>query len=91
MTPTTTDDIRVTMDRFLFAVYEEQRRGGYATRVGLDTLAALLSVSAPLTEKIAQFLEREGLLELDQDLVDLTVEGILRAESIQRDTTPPRA
>ncbi|MDB4932708.1 MAG: hypothetical protein JWM10_5192 [Myxococcaceae bacterium] len=85
MAATAPDDIRVTMDRFLVATYDEQRAHGHATRVGLDTLAASLAVTPALIEKIAQYLEREGLLEFEQDLVDLTVEGILRAESIARD------
>lgn len=85
MSKTAPDDLRKTLDRFLVALYDEQRRTGYEARVGLDTLATSLSVTPSLTEKIAQYLEREGLLELDQELVDLTVEGILRAESIARD------
>jgi Mn-dependent DtxR family transcriptional regulator len=79
------DDIRVTMDRFLIATYDEQRAHGYAARVGLDALTAALALAPALVEKIAQYLEREGLLEFEQDMVDLTVEGILRAESIARD------
>ena len=91
MTPTTPDDIRLTMDRFLLIVYREQRPSGYAVRVGLDTLAVALAVTPELTAKIAQYLEREGLLELEQELVDLTIEGILRSESIARDAArPPR-
>lgn len=78
------DDIRETMDRFLLALYETQRVSGYADRVGLDELASSLAVSSALTEKIAHYFEREGLLDLEHELVDLTVEGILRAESIAR-------
>ena len=89
MTTSATDDIRLTMDRFLTIVYREQRQSGYAVRVGLDTLAVALAVTPALAAKIAQYLEREGLLELEQELVDLTIEGILRSESIGRDAARP--
>lgn len=78
------DDIRETMDRFLLALYEAQRASGHADRVALDELATSLAVSSALTVKIAHYLEREGLLDFEHELVDLTVEGILRAESIAR-------
>lgn len=85
MTTPGPDDIRKTMDRFLLALYESQRASGYADRVGLAELATSLSVTPALTEKIAHYLEREGLLDFEHELLDLTVEGILRAESIARD------
>lgn len=90
MTTTGPDDIRLTMDRFLLALYEAQRASGYADRVGLAALAGTLSVTPALTEKIAHYLEREGLLDFEHELVDLTVEGILRAESIARDALGKR-
>jgi Mn-dependent DtxR family transcriptional regulator len=85
MPATAPDDLRVTMDRFLVVTYDEQRANGYAVRIGLDTLSVALAITPALVGKIAQYLEREGLLEFEHDLVDLTVEGILRAESIARD------
>lgn len=79
------DDIRETMDRFIAALYERQRAESYRAAVELDAFAVGLGVVDRLATKIALYLEREGFLEFDKDAVDLTVEGILRAEGILRE------
>lgn len=77
-------DIRVTLDRFLGMAYDKSREGGYAARLHVEALSAELGIAPKLGEKIANYLETQGLLNYDSQAVDLTVEGILKAEEIRR-------
>ncbi|MFO0604072.1 MAG: hypothetical protein U0324_12900 [Polyangiales bacterium] len=78
------DDMRDTIDEFLVAVVRHARGKGYAEAAPAAEVAAGLGIPGPLGRKVAEFLEREGLVDYEDQNVDPTVEGILRAESIER-------
>lgn len=78
------DDVRDTIDRFLVAAYERGQKAEWAQSAATDAIASELGVPPALAKKVADFLEREGLVDHEDQAVDLTVEGILRAESILR-------
>ena len=77
-------DIRVTLDRFLGMAYDKSREAAYSTRLPVEALSAELGIAPKLGEKVANYLETQGLLNYDSQAVDLTVEGILKAEEIRR-------
>lgn len=74
--------IRSQIDRFLEIVYAQAQRSGYAEMITLGEIVAQSGMPFRLVEKISRYLEREGLLEYGQRAVDLTVEGIMRVESL---------
>lgn len=78
------DDLRKTLDRFLTTLYASQRKNDHALPLDLSVMTVEVAIPAALTEKIARYLEHEGYLEFEKDQVDLTVEGILKAEAILR-------
>jgi len=64
--------------------YDKSREAAYATRLPVEALSAELGIAPKLGEKVASYLETQGLLNYDSQAVDLTVEGILKAEEIRR-------
>jgi Mn-dependent DtxR family transcriptional regulator len=77
-------DTRVTIDRFLVLTYEQANLSEHAAPLPLATLAAQLQIPPKLAEKIADFLERTGLVNYDDQAVDLTIEGMLKVEELMR-------
>jgi Mn-dependent DtxR family transcriptional regulator len=86
-------DVRATLDRFLLAAYDHAEDTSHASPIATDDLAERLSISPDFAEKIATFLESEGLLDYDNQAVDITIQGMLRAESLLNPppTKPPPA
>lgn len=82
MTAAPTSDVRTALDRFLLAAYEHAEATAHASPLPTDDLAKQLSIAPPLAEKIATFLEAEGLLDYDNQAVDITIKGMLRAEAL---------
>lgn len=78
-------DMRETLDRFLVVTYERAKLGAYEAPVSVAQVAADMGVPLALATKIARFFEHEGLVDYDDQAVDITVEGILRAETILRE------
>jgi Mn-dependent DtxR family transcriptional regulator len=77
-------DVRVVLDKFLLATYQHAEATNHESPIATDDLAKKLGISDPFAEKIATFLESEGLLDYDNQAVDITIEGMLRAESLLR-------
>ena len=75
-------DVRVVLDKFLLATYEHAKATNHESAIPTDEVAKKLGISEPFAEKVATFLESEGLLE--NQAVDITIEGMLRAESLLR-------
>lgn len=83
-------DVRVLLDKFLLATYEHGQTTAHESPIKTDDLAKQLAISAPFAEKVATFLESEGLLDYDNQAVDITIEGMLRAESLLRPRPPKK-
>jgi hypothetical protein len=81
---TASGDIRKTLDAFLLAALRASEELDHERPVALDELARAVGIGPHLAEKIATFLEGEGLVDYDDQAIDITVEGILRAEDILR-------
>jgi Mn-dependent DtxR family transcriptional regulator len=77
-------DVREVLDKFLLATYEHAQATAHEKPISTDEVAKKLGISAPFAEKVATFLESEGLLDYDNQAVDITIEGMLRAESLLR-------
>jgi len=77
-------DVRVVLDKFLLATYEHAQKTAHESSIKTDDVAKQLSISEPFAEKVATFLESEGLLDYENQAVDITIEGMLRAESLLR-------
>ena len=77
-------DTRRSLDAFLMAVYRGSLAVGHDQAVPLAAIAGELAVGERLAHKIAAFLETEGLVDYDDQAVDITIEGMLRAEEILR-------
>lgn len=77
-------DVRAVLDKFLLATYDHAQTTAHESPIKTDDLATKLGISAPFAEKVATFLESEGLLDYDNQAVDITIEGMLRAESLLR-------
>lgn len=77
-------DTRRTLDAFLLAAY----RGAVAVRheqaVPIAAIATELSIGERLAHKVAAFLETEGLIDYDDQAIEITVEGMLRTEEMLR-------
>lgn len=83
-------DVRVLLDRFLLATYEHAQTTNHESSIPTDDVAKKLGISDPLAEKVATFLESEGLLDYENQAVDITIEGMLRAESLLRPRSGPK-
>jgi Mn-dependent DtxR family transcriptional regulator len=77
-------DIRKTLDAFLLAAHKASEAVSYERAVPLTELATAVGIGPHLAEKVADFLEGEGLVDYDDQAIDITIEGILRAEDILR-------
>lgn len=77
-------DVREVLDRFLLVTYEHAQESAHETPIPTAEVAKHLRISEPFAEKIATFLESEGLLDYDNQAVDITIEGMLRAEQLMR-------
>ena len=83
-----TADVRATIDAVLVAAYRVAHAGGYAAYADVEVIAETIGAPLDLVEKIALFLERKGLTDYADHELDLTIEGILRAEEILRGQQP---
>lgn len=83
-------DVRVVLDKFLLATYEHAQATNHEGTIPTDDVAKKLGISGPFAEKVATFLESEGLLDYDNQAVDITIEGMLRAESLLRPRPPKK-
>jgi Mn-dependent DtxR family transcriptional regulator len=82
--PGEVSDVRVVLDKFLLVTYEHAESTNHESSIPTDDVAKKLGISGPFAEKVATFLESEGLLDYDYQAVDITIEGMLRAESLLR-------
>ncbi len=69
---------------FLVAVYRRAIKVDHATATPLRELAAELGLSEAFAEKVAEFLESQGLIDYDDQAVDITIPGMVRAEEMVR-------
>ena len=66
----------------MIIVYRHATKFEHATPMPLTTIQKELELSEALAEKIAEFLETEGLVDYDDQAVDITIPGMLRTEEI---------
>jgi Mn-dependent DtxR family transcriptional regulator len=85
------DDLADAIDACLIAAYRAARAALYATAPTTIEIAEATTLAIDLVEKIAMYLERKGLVDYDNQQLDITVEGILRAQAILRDAAEPGA
>jgi Mn-dependent DtxR family transcriptional regulator len=83
-------DVREVLDKFLLTTYEHAQTTNHESSIPTDDVAKKLAISGPFAEKVATFLESEGLLDYDNQAVDITIEGMLRAESLLRPRPPKK-
>ena len=85
------------LELFLVAVYRGVTKAEHATPIPLRDIATELGLSENLAEKVAEFLESQGLIDYDDQAVDITIPGMIRTEELLAPTpertsgTPPRA
>jgi len=77
-------DIRKTLDSFILAALKASEALSHERAVPLEELATSVGIGRHLAEKIAAYLEAEGLVDYDDRAIDITIDGILRAEEILR-------
>ena len=77
-------DVKKTLEAFLVLAYQRVVGAKHAKAAPLDDLARELKLPEELAEKIARFLESEGLVDYEDQAVDLTIPGMLKAESLLR-------
>jgi hypothetical protein len=77
-------DIRKTLDAFLLLAHHHAAATQHAKATPLADLARELGIADGLAEKVAVFLESEGMIDYDDQAVDITIPGILRAEKLLR-------
>ena len=70
------------LEVFLVTVYRRATKAEHATATPLRDLAQELELSEGLAEKIAEFLESQGVIDYDDQAVDITIPGMIRAEEI---------
>lgn len=78
------------LDKFLLATYEHARTTKHESSIPTKDVATKLGISGPFAEKVATFLESGGLLDYENQAVDITIEGMLRAESLLRPRPPKK-
>ena len=89
MPPAGPHDIRKTLETFLLLAYEAAAGARHAKAMPLAEIAEKLAIAPGLAEKVAEFLESEGLIDYDDQAVDITIPGMLHAEKILRGEPPP--
>ncbi len=77
-------DIKSILDTFLLAAHRRSEAIQHEKGIPLAELAREVSISDGLAEKVATFLESEGLVDYDDQAIDITVLGMLRAEALVR-------
>jgi hypothetical protein len=82
--PAIVADVRLLVEALLVLAYRRVVAAEHAKPVPLEALARELDMSEGLSEKIAGFLESEGLIDYDDQAVDVTIPGMVRAEAILR-------
>ncbi len=84
MKKTVSAPIEKTLQDFLLLAYRRMVDGRYAKATALADLARELGVADGLGVKIAVFLESEGLVDYDDQAIDVTIPGMMRAEALLR-------
>jgi hypothetical protein len=82
--PVVVADVRLSVEALLVLAYRRVVAAEHAKPIPLEDLARELDMSEGLSEKIAGFLESEGLIDYDDQAVDVTIPGMARAEAILR-------
>ena len=77
-------DIRTTLDAFLTAVHGASQEAAHGKPKPLADVARELGIPEALAIKVAVFLESEGLIEYDEQAVDITIAGMLEVEAGKR-------
>lgn len=77
-------DIRHTLDGFLVLAYRRVVEAAHADSIVVEEIARALTIPEELAVKVATFLEAEGLIDYDNQAVDVTIPGMLRAEALLR-------
>jgi hypothetical protein len=72
------------LEVFLVTLYRRATAAEHATPTPLREIAKELVLSEGLAEKIAEFLESQGVIDYDDQAVDITIPGMIRAEEIMR-------
>lgn len=80
--------IRQILEAFLVAAHRAAQESDHAEPVLVTDIAKELGISEPLAEKVAVFLETEGLLDYDDQSVDITVAGMLHVEGDRKKLRP---
>lgn len=81
-----TPDLEQTLDAFLLLTYARVVAAEHTKAVPLVEIARKLAIPEGLAEKVAAFLETEGLVDYDDQAVDITITGMLRAEGLMAET-----
>jgi hypothetical protein len=82
--PPAVTDVRESVEALLVLAYRRAVAAEHLKAIPLEELARELRMSEGLSEKIAGFLESEGLVDYDDQAVDITIPGMVRAEAILR-------
>ena len=67
---------------FLVTVYRHATKSEHGKATPLTEIAAELGLSEGLSEKVAEFLESQGLVDYDDQAVDITIPGMVKTEEI---------
>jgi hypothetical protein len=82
--PSRVPDVKQTLEAFLILAYRHVVAAEHTKALALHDIARKLKIPEALAVKLAVFLESEGLLDYDDQAVDITIPGMLRAEAILR-------
>jgi hypothetical protein len=82
VTTTSPGSTKHLLDAFLVTVYRRATKAEHAKPTPLSEIANELELSEGLSEKVAEFLESQGLIDYDDQAVDITIPGMIRSEDI---------
>jgi Mn-dependent DtxR family transcriptional regulator len=77
-------DTKHLVEAFLVHAYRAVAAFGHAKAISVDDLAKSLGVPTEIAEKVAAFLEAQGLVDYDNQAVDVTIPGMIKAEALLR-------
>lgn len=81
--------MRHRIETMLVYLYKRTEAAGFVGVIQLEDVARDTILPMPLVVKISRHLEQRGMLEYDHGAIDLTVSGMIEAESMQQARPSP--